>query len=128
MAISGGYGGHAWIAVVEAGVENALEIVDADIDAPKNTFKTVALPSAPKDVEILPLKRPASRATGSRSSAPTTRYDCTTTPARLKATIGGSPYMIGSALRLDIDDQHHAIHVLHQGTQSAMVTVYKWVG
>jgi hypothetical protein len=46
----------------------------------------------------------------------------------LKETIGGAPYMIGSALRLDIDDENLAIHVLHQGASSPLVTVYKWVG
>jgi hypothetical protein len=128
MEITPGYGGHAWIAVVEAGGENALEIVDADIDAPKNTFKTVALPSEPKDVEILPLKeagQPGNWIAVLCADNKIRLYDYT---GALKETIGGPPYMIGSALRLDIDDENLAIHVLHQSAASPLVTVYKWVG
>jgi hypothetical protein len=128
MEISGGYGGHAWVAAVEAGVENALEIVDADIDAKKNIFVTVPLPSAPRDVEILPLKEAgqASNWIAVLCADNLIRlYDYT---GALKETIGGPPYMIGSALRLDIDDENKAIHVLHQGASSPLVTVYKWSG
>jgi hypothetical protein len=128
LPISGGYGGHAWAAAVEAGVENALEIVDADIDLPKNTFVTVGLPSAPKDVEILPLKKagqPSNWIAVLCTDNKIRLYDYT---GALKQTIGGSPFMVGSALRLDIDDEHNAIHVLHQGSQGPLVTVYKWVG
>jgi hypothetical protein len=128
MEISGGYGGHAWVAVVEAGGENALEIVDADVDADKNTFKTVALPSEPKDVEILPLKdvgQPDNWIAVLCADNKIRLYDYT---GALKETIGGAPYMIGSALRLDVDDENLAIHVLHQGASSPLVTVYKWVG
>jgi hypothetical protein len=121
-----GYGGHAWVAAVEAGTENALEIVDSDIDAHTNTFVTVPLPSAPKDVEILQLTKAGQSSNWIAVLCADNKirlYDYT---GALKETIGGPPYMIGTALRLDIDDQNLAIHVLHQGPTNPLVSVYKW--
>jgi hypothetical protein len=128
MEITGGYAGHAYVAVVEAGAENALEIVDADINSQDNVFTTVSLPSAPKDVEILPLKeagQPGNWICVLCADNKIRLYDYS---GALKETIGGPPYMIGSALRLDVDDENLAIHVLHQGTSSPLLTAYKWNG
>jgi hypothetical protein len=126
MPISGGYAGHAWAAVVEGGAENTLEIIDADIDLYTNVITTVVLPSAPLDVEILPLKNAG-------ESFNIISVLCEDNFIRLYGydgalldTIGGPPYMIGNALRLDIDDTNFAIHVLHQGAASPLVTVYRW--
>ncbi|MCX6646597.1 MAG: hypothetical protein NTY09_09590 [bacterium] len=126
LPVSGGYAGHAWVAVVEAGAENSLEIVDADIDLETNDFITVSLPSAPLDVQILPLKKvgqPSNVICVLCSDNLIRLYNYSGT---LLDTIGGPPYMTGSALRLDIDDTNLAIHVLHQGTSSPLVTVYRW--
>ena len=128
LPISGGYAGHAWAAVVEGGAENALEIVDADITSGDNVFVTVPLPALPRDCEILPLKNAGQSTNAICVLCGDNRirlYDYTGT---LLYTIGGAPYMTGSALRLDIDDTNLAIHVLHQGPQNPLVTTYEWDG
>jgi hypothetical protein len=46
----------------------------------------------------------------------------------LAGIAGGTPYMIGTTLRMDIDDKNLAVHVLRRGTSETLVTVYKWNG
>ena len=128
LEITGGYAGHSWVAVVEAAPENVLEIIDADLDAPSNTFITVPLPSAPKDVEILPLKNAGQASNWIAVLCADNKIRLYDYSGNLMETIGGSPYMVGDALRLDIDDENLAIHVLHQGPTDPLVTVYKWAG
>jgi len=128
MEITGGYAGHAWVAVAEAGAENALEIVDADIVPKTNSFTTVALPSPPKDVEILPLTNVGQPSNAICVLCADNKIRLYNYSGALLYTIGGSPYMTGSALRLDVDDTNLAIHVLHQGAQFPLITVYKWDG
>jgi len=123
-----GYAGHSWVAVAEGGGENVLEIIDADIDSGDNDFITVNLPVAPLDVEILPLKKVGQSSNWIAVLCADNRIRLYDYSGALKETIGGPPYMIGSALRLDIDDVNLAIHVLHQGSSSPLVTVYKWAG
>ena len=127
LPVTGGYAGHAWVAVVEAGTQNTLEIIDADIDAQDFVFVQVPLPSAPLDVEILPVQT---------VGGGTQNYVCVLCAdnqirvydynGNLAGTAGGTPYMTGTALRMDIDDKDLAVHVLHQSTSSTLVTVYKW--
>jgi hypothetical protein len=129
LPITGGYAGHAWVAVVEAGTQNTLEIIDADVSSQDFTFVQVPLPSAPLDVEILPVQT---------IGGGTQNYVCVLSAdnqirlydyaGNLAGTAGGTPYMIGTALRMDIDDKGLAVHVLHQGTSGPLVTVYKWNG
>lgn len=126
LPVAGGYAGHAWIAVVEGGAENALEIIDADIDLHSNTTITVPLSVTPLDVEILEVKtvgQPSNVICVLCSDNLIRLYNYEGTHL---GTIGGPPYMMGDALRLDIDDTNLAIHALHQGTYFPLVTVYRW--
>ncbi len=126
MPITGGYAGHAWVAVAEAGSENVLEIIDADIDTQNNVFITVNLPATPLDVEILPLTKigePSNLICVLCTDNLIHLYDYA---GNYAGNAGGPPYMTGNALRLDIDDKNLAVHVLHQGASYPMVTVYKW--
>lgn len=128
LPITGGYAGHALVVVAEGGTEKALEIIDADIEAQENVFKTISLPADPRDVEILPVTKagqPSNLICVLCADNLVHLYDYA---GNYAGFVGGPPYMIGSALRLDIDDKNLAIHVLHQGTSSPLVTVYKWDG
>jgi len=128
LPISGGYAGHSIVAVVEAGGANTLKIIDADVDTQLNVFTTVNLPAIPVDVEILP---------SAKAGAPS-NYICVLCAdnsihmydyaGNYAGNFGGSPYMTGNALRLDIDDENVAVHVLHEGPSNPMITVYKWDG
>jgi len=127
MEITGGYAGHAWIAVAEGAPENVLEIIDADIDVQNMVYNTIPLTFEPLDVEILPLKnagQPSNWICVLCSDNVIRMFDY---DGNFVASVGGLPYMNGAALRLDIDDTNLAIHVIHQGT-TPMVTAYKWAG
>jgi hypothetical protein len=128
LEITGGFAGHTTIAAVEKAPENALEIIDYDIDAGSGDFITVPLTSEPLDVEIIPLTEAGFAANWIAVLCKDGKIRLYNYLGTLVQTIGGSPYMTGTPLRLDVDDENLAIHVLHQGTSSTLVTVYKWNG
>jgi len=131
LPITGGYAGHTTVAVVEtggAGGANTLKIIDADVDSQINYYTTVDLPAVPRDVEILPSAKvgaPANYVLVLCADNLIHLYDYA---GNYAGNVGGTPYMTGNALRLDIDDENVAAHVLHEGASGPMVTVYKWDG
>ncbi len=128
LPVTGGYGGNAWVAAVEAGGENELEIAAVNIETGGMSLATVPQPYPPLDCEILPLKnagKPSNAICVLCEDNLIRLYDYGGNPMY---TIGGPPYMIGDALRLDVDDRNLAIHVLHEGPSGPLVTVYKWDG
>jgi len=126
LQISGGWAGNAVIGAVEAGSENQLEIAYGPIEANDPDFKTVNLPSAPLDVEILPISKlgePSNWFCVLCADNKVRFYDY---EGNLAFMVGGPPYLTGTALRLDVDDKNMAVHVLHQGASNPLVTVYKY--